>query len=246
MRTTGCLLPLLLSALLMPSLHVAARASQLVMLVDRAADLPFAEFQGDQVRAGIQLQLGQMLAARLGMPLEVRAVPRKRIAQLLDAGHADLACALLPEWLEAAVDWTQPFLPHAGVVITPQVQPRPGGLDALAGQPIGTIKGYAYRELEQALGRGFVREDAPDSRTLLRMLELGRMKHASVNLQYLEYQRKLGIYKQALHPYLQTGAYETRCALSKRSALKVTRVDELISGLRSDGSLKRLLDQYRD
>ncbi|MFT7721528.1 MAG: transporter substrate-binding domain-containing protein [Roseateles sp.] len=222
-----------------------APAAGVVMLVERAADMPFAAFDGDRVSAGIHLDLARLLEARLGQRVELRAVPRRRIGPMLDAGEADLACALLPEWLQAAVDWTQPFLPHAGVVITPLSERRPERLQDLAGQPIGTIKGYAYRELEQALGPALVREDAPDARALLRMLEAGRMKHASINLQYLEYQRKLGVQKQPLHPYLSTGAYETRCAVSQRSALKAARLDALISALRGDGSLGRLLARYR-
>ena len=248
---------LLLAALLLPlSVHagqpgpvsatVSATATAMVtVLVDRGADLPFAEFEGDHVRAGIHRDLALAMASRLGRAVHVQAAPRKRIGSLLREGHGHWACALLPEWLEQPVDWTQAFLPHAGVVVTRSDSPRPRTLANLAGQPIGVVKGYAYPELERALGTGFVREDAHNAKAVLQMLERGRMQHASLNLQYLEYQLRHNAALPFLHPYLVTGAYETRCAVSKRSEVTAQQLDEVIRGLRADGTLARILQGYR-
>lgn len=245
MRRLAALLWLLLALPFLP-LHAQARQhAPLTMLVDRGADMPFAQFDGDRVTGGIQRDLALVLTERLGRPVQVLAVPRKRIGPLLREGHGSWSCALLPEWLDEPVDWTQPFLPHAGVVVTRSDAPRPRTLADMAGQPIGVIKGYAYPELERALGASFVREDAHNAKAVLQMLERGRMQHASFNQQYLEYQLRSSPSTLALHPYLVTGAYETRCAVSRHSVVTAQQLDAVIRSLRADGSLARMLQRYR-
>lgn len=225
--------------------HAMAVGEPLTLLVDESTEMPFARIHNKQVTTGIHFDLGQELSRRLGRELTIVAVPRKRIAAELEAGRGDLACALLPEWLPAKVHWSKPFLPHDGVVVTLKTAPQPGSVQALAGQPIGTIQGYAYRELEQALGKDFKREDAPTASALLRKLDLGRAEHAAVNLQYLEYQRREGRQLRELHPYLNTGGYPTRCALSQKSAVALEALDRTLTEMQADGGLKRLLARYR-
>ncbi len=222
-----------------------SNADTLTVLVDSSADMPFAKLEEDHVRGGIQFDLNRMMAHRLGHALHLKAVPRRRIGLLLREGQADWSCALLPEWLADPVDWTQAFLPHAGVVLARADAPMPKTLADLAGEPVGTIRGYVYPELEQALGRAFVREDAPNASAVLRMLELGRMSYASVNLQYLDYHRSLGRPALRLHPYLMLRAYETRCAVSRHSKVSAAQLDKVIDSMRADGSLKAIQDRYR-
>lgn len=237
---------LMILALLLATLPVqAAQTTHVTVLVDHGADMPFAQFEGDRVLGGIHKDLAQAMAARLGRELYVRAVPRKRIGHLLRDGEGSWSCALLPAWLDEPVDWTQAFLPHAGVVVTRSDSPRPKALAELAGQRIGVIKGYVYPELERALGTAFVREEAHNAKAVLHMLELGRMQHASLNQQYLEYQLRQRRKAMSLHPYLVTGAYETRCAVSRHGGVTVQQLDEAISSLRADGTLALILQRYR-
>lgn len=80
---------------------------------------------------------------------------------------------------------------------------------------------------------------------MLRKLDLGRAQHAAVNLQYLEYQRREGHQRRELHPYLNTGGYPTRCALSLKSPIKLEALDRTLTELQADGGLKKLLAAYR-
>ncbi|OWQ93122.1 hypothetical protein CDN99_01050 [Roseateles aquatilis] len=228
-----------------PAAHPHAHLAPMTMLVDRAADMPFAHIVGDHVHGGIHRDLAHAIAGRLGRTVHLHAVPRKRIGPMLREGRSHWSCALLPEWLDEPVEWTQPFLPHAGVVVTRTDSPRPRTLEDLAGQPIGVVKGYAYPELERALGPSFVRENADSAKAVLRMLELGRMQHASLNQQYLEYQLRHGHSRLSLHPYLLTGGYETRCAVSRHSPVTARQLDDVIRSLRADGTLARILQRYR-
>ncbi|WP_310388563.1 transporter substrate-binding domain-containing protein [Roseateles sp.] len=105
---------------------------------------------------------------------------RTRLAAL-ERGQGDLVCAMLPEWFAGPFDWSQPMLPEGEVILTAARAKRPSSLADLRGLTIGTVHGFVYPELEQALGSGFVREDAPNAAANLRKLNQGRMDYAVSN-----------------------------------------------------------------
>ncbi len=88
---------------------------------------------------------------------------------------------MLPEWFAGPFDWSQPMLPEGEVILTAARAKRPSSLADLRGLTIGTVHGFVYPELEQALGSGFVREDAPNAAANLRKLNQGRMDYAVSN-----------------------------------------------------------------
>ncbi len=236
-------------ALLALHAHVNAQvqdqAPALVFAVDSSTQLPWAELHKDEVRSGIHRDLAQALATQLGRPARLLILPRKRIAERLEMGQADLACAYLPQWLEGPFDWSQAFLPDAEVVLSLRSAAQPRQLSDLAGKPLGTVSGFSYPVLQEQLGPGFVREDAPTLDANLRKLEMGRMQYAVVSQSFMDYQRRLGGVKVALHPDLKVTQLRMACALSRRSGLTLSALNRGINELNSGGALKRLLARYR-
>ncbi|MBL8276745.1 MAG: transporter substrate-binding domain-containing protein [Pelomonas sp.] len=217
----------------------------LVMLVETSALMPQARIEGDTVVEGLHLDLGQALARRLGRELVARPVPRKRLAEALQRGEGDLLCDYQSEWLPGAFAWSRPFLPDQALLITAASAPAPASLSAVAGQPVGTVRGYVYPEMTDALRSGFMRNDAPDAVANLQKLALGRVQHALTGRRVLEYQQRTGNFKLALHPPLVVSEVLAQCALSPSSPVGLAALNAAIHSLVAEGELTRLLARYR-
>jgi len=216
----------------------------LVMAVDNATEMPMARIQGNRVLEGMTLELGQLLARPLQREPRFVAVPRRRLAEALLRGEADLVCGYLPAWLPGPLRWSQPFFQQSEWLLTRADVPAPQRLADLRGQPIGTILGFVYPELSEALGGGFVREDAPNAAANLRKLAAGRMNHASASSRVLRHMQKEGLFQAALHPPLVVASYTTQCALSPSSPVGVEALNQAIDRLERDGSLRALYQRY--
>ncbi|MBV8037099.1 ABC transporter substrate-binding protein [Roseateles sp.] len=223
----------------------AEPARPLVMLVETSALMPQARIEGERVVEGLHLDLGQALARRLGRELVALPVPRKRLAEALQRGEGDLLCDYQSDWLPGTFAWSRPFLPDQALLISAATAPAPAGLVALAGQPLGTVRGYVYPEVVGVLRTGFRRDDAPDAPANLQKLGLGRVQHALTGRRVLEYQQRIGRFKLALHAPLVVSEVLARCALSPSSPVGLAALNAAIQGLVGDGELNHLLGRYR-
>lgn len=234
-----------LSGLLLAGPLAAEPARPLVMLVETSGLMPQARIEGDRVVEGLHLDLGQALARRLGRELVARPVPRKRLAEALQRGEGDLLCDYQSDWLPGAFAWSKPFIPDQALLITAASAPPPASLAAVAGQPVGTVRGYVYPEMADALRSGFLRDDAPDAVANLQKLELGRVRHALTGRRVLEYQQRVGRFHLPLHPPLVVSEVLAQCALSPSSPVGLAALNHAIQGLVAEGELNRLLARYR-
>lgn len=224
----------------------ASAAAPLVLIVETSALMPHARMEGDRIVEGLNLDIGQALARRLGRELVARPVPRKRLVEALQRGEGDLLCDYQSEWLPgAAFAWSRPFIPDQALLVTAASAPAPAGLAALAGQPVGTVRGYVYPEMADLLRSGFRRDDAPDAVANLQKLELGRVQHALTGRRVLEYQQRTGQFKLALHAPLVVSEVLAQCALSPSSPVGLAALNTAIQGLVSEGELNRLMARYR-
>ncbi|UMR33035.1 hypothetical protein MJ904_13215 [Massilia sp. MB5] len=97
---------------LLAALLVAAPAladpGRLIVLVATGTEMPISEFRAGELVGGIHKDLGEALAQQLGRRAQFLAMPRKRIAQTLEAGRADVLCMYMPEWLPGSFYWSSP------------------------------------------------------------------------------------------------------------------------------------------
>jgi ABC-type amino acid transport substrate-binding protein len=220
-------------------------ASELVVLVDTATEMPMARFEQGRLVEGVHKDVGEALARRLGRDVRFMPLPRKRIELALDSGAADVLCSYVPEWVGGSFAWTQPFLPISEVLVTDARSPRPRALEDVAGQPVGTVLGYVHPEIEEVLGKRFVRADGPTAETNLRKLAAGRVRHALTSKSLLDYRMKLGDPKLSIHPPLLVKTYQGQCAVSPRGRVALADVDRAVGALLKDGSVAAILDKYR-
>lgn len=222
----------------------AAQADDLVVLVATSVDMPMADIRDGKLHGGVHLDLGKALANRLRRELVIEVLPRKRLAQALESGRADVLCTYQPGWLEGQHAWTQPFFPQSELLVSAATVPRPLTVGAVRGQQVGTVLGFAYPEMEQALGDGFVRSDAPSALANLTKFRLGRIQHIIIDKAFYDYQVRLGM-KVDAHPPLVIKHQLTRCAVSLRSKVTLAEVDAAILQLMRDGAINKILSNYR-
>lgn len=229
-------------ALLFPLLPQAA---ELVILVDTATEMPMARVDQYRLVDGIHKDVGEALARAMGRRPKFVALPRKRIADALRSGKADVLCGYVPEWLDGGLAWSQPFFPMVEVVITDRAAARPRTLADLAGQPLGTVFGYSYPDLERALGNGFKRADGPSSELNLRKLAAGRLQHVVTMKSFIDYRIKLDDPVLVLHPPLVVKSYMTRCVVSPKGNVSAAEVDRAVARMLRDGTVGQISARYQ-
>jgi ABC-type amino acid transport substrate-binding protein len=218
---------------------------ELVVLVDRAADMPMSRIENGRLTDGVHKMLGEALARGTGRELRFLLLPRKRIARALQQGEADILCGYTPEWIEGDFLWTEPVFTAEEVLVTDASQPQPHSIADLRGQAIGTILGYQHPEIEKILGAGFVRDDSPNMETNLEKLARGRVHHVLIARGVLEYRQRLRAFPLNLHPPLTAASFSTRCAVSRKGHLSLEEANRAIAAITRDGTLARILAQFR-
>jgi polar amino acid transport system substrate-binding protein len=226
-------------------LPLPALAEELIVLVDTGTDMPMARFEHHRLVGGIHKDIGMALAKHMARTLKFVALPRKRIVNALEKGQADILCSYVPQWLDGRFGWSTPFIPIVEVLITVASAPRPASLAELAGQPIGTVLGYAHPALEEALGSDFVREDGPTSDANLRKLAAGRVQHAVTGKSFLEYRLKQGDLPLKLHPPLVVRTYKGQCAVSPKGRVTIGEVNRAIGMMTRDGTVAAIMARYQ-
>ena len=235
----------LCAGLVAAAISCPVSAADLVVVVDTATYMPMARFDHFQVSDGIHKDVGEALANALGRKVRFKVLPRKRVALALESGDADVTCGYVPEWLDGKFNWSMPFMDQVQIVLTARAAVRPPAIGALAGQPVGTVFGYHYPELEQTLDGAFVRIDAPSVEINLAKLGAGRLNHMAAMQSWVDYQQREGTLKLPLHPPLVVATHHTRCALSPRSSVTLRELDRALERLVADGSMAAIEARYR-
>ena len=223
----------------------AAQEPALVFVAPANHAMPFVDLQQGRLVGGILKDLGDAIAERVGRQAAYVVVPAKRVSAALDQGEADVLCYSAPRWIEARqVTWSRPVFDYSGVVARRADVPPLQDLTQLAGERLGTVAGYRYLEVEEALGMTFLRDDAPDMGRNLAKLTAGRVRYAMTEALTLAYamRESKGPRPQKA---LTTVSYPTHCVFSTRRGLPVARLERAVDTLVTDGSVERILARYR-
>jgi polar amino acid transport system substrate-binding protein len=205
--------------------------------------MPLAQFEGRRLSGGIVKDLGDAIAARLQRQARYLDTPSKRVWEVLAKGQVDGICYVLPEWAEGSFNWSRPLIPDGLAIVAHPSAPVLRTLKDVSGKPLGTVLGYHYPAIE-ALGKQFVRDDAPTMEHNLNKISAGRRQYAAVELTSLAYRLRADPSVQ-LRTDLVYANFKAQCAFSKRSAVPFAQVEAAIAGLQADGSIDKILARYR-
>ncbi|MBV8465429.1 MAG: transporter substrate-binding domain-containing protein [Burkholderiales bacterium] len=193
---------------------------------------------------GIVGEISAEIARRLGRQARFVVTSRKRIEDDLRAGRADAICYATPQWVNAPLTWTAPFIPNAEVILMRRDAPTLASLGELRGKTVGTVLGYAYPQLTASLGDSYVRDDAPTMQVNVRKLLAGRTQYAIVDSLSLAYEARTTPELRSL-PTLPTSQFKAQCGFSPRLAISAEQINRAVSGLERDGTLAQILARYR-
>jgi polar amino acid transport system substrate-binding protein len=220
--------------------------TKMVFAVTSTNVMPLIQIENNVPIRGILRDLGDAIAAALGRQAVYLVVPRRRIAEAVVTGEADVRCYVRPQWDDMDVHWSKPLVPNGDVVAMRRGAAVPTGPQALAGVRVGTVIGYRYPEMSAVLGENFVRDDAPTEDSNMAKLAAGRFDYAVVNKLALQYFLKTRDEGRALAPdILPLSSFVTQCALSRKSAISAAEFDQAIEGLLRRGAVKQILARYR-
>ncbi|MES2127103.1 MAG: transporter substrate-binding domain-containing protein [Pseudomonadota bacterium] len=217
-------------------------AAELLVLVDRASDMPMAAFSSGALVTGIHKGLGEALARNLGRQVRFVILPRKRIEPALLRGEADILCGYTPQWLHGDFLWSQTIFTAEEVLATDTSVEAPRSIEDVRGQAVGTILGYAHPEMEQVLGKDFVRDDAPNMEVNIEKLARGRLHHILIAKGVLAYRQRLRPSPLKLYPPLPVATFPLHCAVSRKAHVTLAEVDAAIKQAHQDGTIARMLD----
>lgn len=187
-----------------------------------------------------QQKMGAALARQLGRPVKYVQLPRTRIMAALQDGSGDVLCSYLPEWLPGDADWTRAFIPVSEVLLTmPHIRP-PASIEDLRGKRLGTVLGFRYPTLEKALGKDFIRDDAPTSALSIKKWAGGRFEHLVTTRNVITQHANDGILPQGYH-VMTISEVKTMCAVSRKSKITIHEVNAAVNALEKSGELPGIL-----
>lgn len=242
-----CSALVLCSGLPLPA-RCAEEPPALRVAVSRANSPPFVIWREQQVSAGIDVEIGQALAALLHARFEWQALPRLRIETALLNGEADMACNLSP--LQAPRPEPLPQSPGLfDVQDLLAAHPDAAAVDSLEQVPLGTtigaLQAQAYPVLDTLVAQGHLkRDDALDEERMLRKLALERHPYAVGSRQTLSWftsqsgsEGPAGLASWRL--LLGTRAY--RCWFSPRGRYEVKHMLAGMEQLLSSGRIEAIV-----
>lgn len=224
----------------------AARAEQdeMVFIAPTNHAMPLAQFKDGRINNGILMELGIAIAHRLGRTARFVSVPSKRVSMVLARGEADGVCYVMPHWIDGDFQWSRPLIPNRVLLVSAPAVPPVRTLADLAGKKVGTVAGYRYPEFEEALGKQFIREDAPTSELSVSKLIAGRTNYAIIGQSMFDYQKRSDRTFTARADLVVTSVI-TRCAFSRLSKISFAQVDRAINAFADQGGVEEILSHYR-
>ncbi len=229
----------------LPSCALAqASEDSIVFIAPTNNAMPLSQFTNGQLSGGILMELGNAIAQRLGRTARFVSVPSKRVSIVLNKGEADGVCYVMPHWIDGDFNWSRPLIPNNVLLVAHSKAPPIKSLAALAGQSIGTVAGYRYPEMDELLGKQFVRDDAPTSELQMIKLAAGRAKYAIIGQTMFDYLRRHDPSFQA-RAELQITSLVTQCAFARSSKIPFAQVEKAINALADQGGIDTILSHYR-
>jgi polar amino acid transport system substrate-binding protein len=182
----------LLAVLLLLGPVVPARSTETIPLYSYYVDLPFASGPPGSVTDKLAHWLTQRSGGRYHfVPTQL---PRRRIELLVQQPNWPGVVAWAnPRWFsDERLSWSRNYMLDANLVVSPLAQPLDYSDDgALAGQSIGTVRGFSYTGIDELIQSGkLTRDDADSELRNLARLKAGRLQVAFLQASSLRYFRE--------------------------------------------------------
>ncbi|WP_394699831.1 substrate-binding periplasmic protein [uncultured Pseudodesulfovibrio sp.] len=260
MRTILKILPLYLCLMCMDGMggfHGLAWAEPggkgMVMFIAHADVPPYYIANSGGVNNGILMDVLRAVTGPLDRTVTSMRLPDKRGWYMLTHGGLDVY-ATAREWIENPDRflWTDPFMANEDVLVyrvgSPQIYSGP---ESLLGRNVACIRGFIYPPLEASFKSGKItRLDAPSPEAMLELLLRGRADAVLVNrteiLWLLRTDKNLEPHRFRIDPQPVDRAF-IRFLFPRDRGWEpmVDAFNRRLEAMRTDGSLKAILDRYQ-
>ncbi|WP_337883282.1 substrate-binding periplasmic protein [Chromobacterium haemolyticum] len=215
-----------------------------------AAPVVMLSPDGEHLRGGLSKDLGEMLAAELGLRPEFTLIARKRVESSIESGRVDIICNANPDWFgnAARLGWTHEIYPQLERPLTLKLPTELRQVGDLAGKRIVTIRGYTYPTLER-FWRGSPALHNEEARIELLIKSVQKRLSDVAIVSELEFAAWARAWPQdaaqfKLHSLVVT-FMPTMCAVAPHSDIKVAQLNQAIDRLQKSGRIKAVLKTYQ-
>lgn len=205
---------------------------------------PAVILQQGKVAAGFMPDIYQLLANELGIKLQMVAMPRKRLADFLLSGQADIYCRASPEWYpDRGLQWSPPLLMFQDLIISRRNYLDLEDFTQRSKGEIGATLGYVYPKLQPLFGnKQLLRVDSVTPATNAIRLLRGELDTIVLSDTEAGYMLRLADFKT-----LTLTTYPIHCMYGPSlSPLQRLKLNRFIQQQASAGVFQKVLDQYHE
>ena len=200
--------------------------------------------QQQQPTSGMLFELYERLSRNLGMSLQIQAVPRKLVAQMLLKGDIDVYCNATPDWFpQTELRWSPPLFVHRDLVVSRQHYRDVANFLKYAQGRIGTTNEYIYPTLSGLFQtKQLQRVDSFSPRENLRLLQRNHLDTVVVS----ELEFKYFMPKTDELSTLVIAQNDIQCMYSPLlTSVQVQQFDAELTRMKKQGELIEIVDKYQ-
>ncbi|MNK12066.1 cystine transporter subunit [compost metagenome] len=213
---------------------------------------PFVFFEkraaGLEVKGGLFFDIGLEIGKKLNRPVNFVLLPRGRLDSRLAEGAIEMVCYDNEAWAGVYADkyfWSQPIFRQIDYVVSIK-DGKNNNVKTIAdlkGKKLGTVLHFVYFTLTPYFQDGsIIREDAGSGAANIEKLNAGRVPFIILNnLEYNYYKDKDARLQKA--PF-EVSPVDVKCAVSKKSDLKIEKINAVISDLMKTGRMQKIFSAH--
>lgn len=205
---------------------------------------PAVILQEGTVAGGFMPDIYQLLAQELGAELQLVSMPRKRLADFLLSGEADIYCRASPEWYpDPGLSWSPPLLVFQDLIISRRKYLDLQDFIQRSKGKIGATLGYVYPKLQPLIEqKQLLRVDSVTPATNAIRLLRGELDTVVLSDTEASYMLRLADFNT-----LTLTSYPIHCMYGPSlSPLQRLKLNRFIKQQASDGVFQKVLDLYHE
>ncbi|MFV8256339.1 substrate-binding periplasmic protein [Bdellovibrio bacteriovorus] len=197
------------------------------------------------VRGGVFFDIALEIGKRIQRPINFVLLPRGRLDARLASGQIELVCYDTEAWAgeyAKQYHWSTPIFRQSDFIVGHKGDAeiaRIRTLEDLKGKRIGAVLNFVYPALTPFFeGKSLQREDAGSGAANVEKLSVNRVPLILLNsLEYSYYKSKDSRLQKAP---LEIDPVDVKCALSKKSTLKIEEINSAIHDLEKSGRMRKI------
>lgn len=227
----------------------AAQADPLVVCYGVHNASPYTFIQDERLAGGIIKDLYDGLGSALGIPVEYQQASRKREEDFLLKGESHVIPISNPAWLEHGeqFNWTLPLFTESNRFVVSAKNPISiESFKDLHGKRLGTIRGYYYTGLMEALESGqILRQESENLETNFKMLQRGRID-CLIDSEILirHYLKAHDAHDDFVIAKKIASTHSVQSAISKKAPVSIERINAAFKQMRETGQIERIIENY--